>query len=294
MTPLLSVVMAVHNGDSYLDTSIRSVLQQSFDDFEFVIVNDGSSDRTSDIISAYKQQDSRIRAFNQPQQGLVASLNRGCALANGKYIARLDSDDIAKEYRLELQARYLENNPEIALVGGATECIDAEGNISFVMRWPGRRDGLNDFLMLDCSISHTTVMFRKDVFDSVGGYRHIYLHAEDYDLFLRIGDQYVLDNLPTIVCQYRLHGNQLSQQNFGQQILSAIGARIATRERRANRPEPTWGEMPISRNELKQHGVKEKRIDSLVSEYRKSNMYQSVGWRWRSLPFCEVTSQRMR
>jgi hypothetical protein len=216
----------------------------------------------------------------------VKAANYGCALSRGYFIARLDSDDIAKCDRLEAQVAFMIANPAIALVGGAVECIDMDGKWLFNMRWPGRVDGLHDYLLLDCHISNTTVLLRKSVFEDVGGYRDMYQDAEDYDLFLRISDNHLVDNLPKILCQYRLHPNQVSANRGPQQIISGIGARLATRARRAYRHEPTWKGEVVSREDLIKEGISAERIDSMTREYAEFSSY-SDGWRWKKKKFFE-------
>jgi glycosyltransferase involved in cell wall biosynthesis len=290
--PLVSVVMPVYNGQLHLARSVESVLRQSFSDFELLIIDDGSTDGSRDIIDRYRAGDSRITLIRQPHSGLIVALNRGCEVARGRYIARLDSDDIAIQNRFELQFHHMERHPEIVLLGGGFECIDADGLVLFVMSWPGRNDGLHDYLLLDCYIAHTTIMFRREFFLTIGGYRPHFQDAEDYDLFLRMSDRRTVDNLPEVICQYRLHDQQISAKKIGQQIVSGIGARLATRARRANRPEPVWSAMPVSRDDLIHCGVTASRIDALILEYRSSQARYSEGWRWSKTNFCEIVSPK--
>jgi glycosyltransferase involved in cell wall biosynthesis len=281
---LVSVVMANYNGDRFLRPAVESVLMQTYEDFEFIIVDDGSSDQSRSIISEYARLDNRIKLVRREHGGLVAALNLGCELAEGDIIARLDSDDIAESDRLKLQVDYLEVNPDVALVGGWIQCIDDRGDAMFTMEWPTREAGLRDYLLLDCHISHTTVMFRKCIVQLVGGYRKTYQDAEDYDLFLRLSDHYALDNLPHVLCRYRLHGAQVSAQQASQQIVSGIGARLATRARRNNQPEPLWSGETVSREDLIAAGVTVARVDSMIQEYAESTDYKQ-GWRWKKKPF---------
>lgn len=285
--PLVSVVMANHNGERFLRSAIDSVLSQTYKDFEFILVDDGSSDGSRDIIAQYALYDKRLISVHLDHCGLVKALNYGCELARGYFVARLDSDDIAKSDRLETQVAYMLANPAIALVGGAIECIDTFGNMLFIMKWPGRTDGLHDYLLLDCHISHTTVMFRKDVFDEIGGYHAAYADAEDYDLFLRMSDNHLVDNIPRILCQYRLHPDQVSASRGSQQIISGIGARFAARARRSFKTEPRWNKDVVSREDLIEKGINPGRIDSMIREYSEYSSY-SDGWRWKKKKFCEL------
>src|ERR1700722_7292029 len=126
LMPQISVVMSVFNGERFLCQAIDSILAQSFRDFEFIIIDDGSVDSTATILRRYKKEDQRVCIYVQSNLGLVESLNRGCALARGKYIARMDADDVALPGRLLRQFEFLEANSEIGIVGGAVQFIDAE------------------------------------------------------------------------------------------------------------------------------------------------------------------------
>ena len=289
MRPLISVVMATYNGEPFLRTAIQSVLLQSFRDFELIIVDDGSTDNSRNVIRQHARIDSRIRSVSKKHSGLVASLNQACALARGEFLARLDSDDIAMPMRFEKQITYLQANPTVALLGSAIECIDEKGKPLFIMRWPCQAEGLQDHLLLDCAISHTTVLFRRDLFLSLGGYRSQFQHAEDYDLFLRMGDNNVLDNHPEVLCQYRLHQKQVSARSISQQVVSGIGARLATKARRSNRPEPTM-QNPISKKDLVSLGITLERINGLIQCYKASADDYSSGWRWSRKPFLLLSS----
>lgn len=289
----ISVVMPVYNGKTYLHRAILSVLNQSFSDFEFLIIDDGSTDGSSEILLEYQQKDRRIRVVARKHLGLIAALNEGCNLARGKYIARLDCDDIAKSWRLEQQINYLNTNRNIVLLGGSTECIDGDDNLLFTMHWPSQQQGLRDYMLLDCQIAHTTVMFTKEVFVAVGGYRPAYRHAEDYDLFLRIGDKHGFDNLDQILCQYRLHSQQISSQQADAQIISSIGARLATKMRRSGLIEPKWRSVVVAYEDLIANGISTKRIDALTSS-RLAATYLQDGWRWHNSPFCERAQAETR
>ena len=125
--PLVSVVLSVYNGEKYLMNAIESILDQTYPAFEFIIVNDGSTDNSPKIIDKYRKLDNRIKVLNQKNRGLIDSLNRGLALANGRYIARMDSDDISLPSKLEEQYNYLENNPDIGVLGTWIEMINEDG-----------------------------------------------------------------------------------------------------------------------------------------------------------------------
>jgi glycosyltransferase involved in cell wall biosynthesis len=284
-SPIVSVVMAVFNSKRFVAQAVESILNQSFRDFEFILVDDGSFDGSEFILEDYAQRDNRIKMFHTPHRGLVDALNTGCFAASGRFIARLDSDDIAKHWRLGDQTAHLVRFQDIALLGGHTECIDESGNTLFTMHWPTARDGLLDYMLLDCHVAHTTVMFRKAVFESVGGYRSTFRDAEDYDFFLRIGDDHRIDNLSRLLCAYRLHAAQVSSNSYEQQILSGIAARLATRARRAKCPEHVWEHKHPSAGELVSLGVRPERIASLLDSYKRADLNRELGWRWSQSRF---------
>lgn len=283
----VSVVMAVFNCERFISYALNSILTQSFTDFELIVIDDGSTDSSPSIVHNICAGDKRARVITRSHLGLVSSLNLGCSLATGEYIARLDADDVAAPNRLTLQYDFMQKHKDVSLSGGYMECIDASGRVSCLIKWPSRLQNLSDLQLLDCHIAHTTVMFRRHIFEQLGAYRSEYLHAEDYDLFLRMSDTYQLDNLPAVLSQYRLHDQQLSAVHTRQQIISGIGARLATRARRSGRAEPTWKQGRVTQDALHSLGISERRIEKLVLEY-DSHLDRLNGWRWRTKAFCEL------
>lgn len=236
-TPGVSVVMSVRNGEAYLREAVDSILNQSFADFEFIIVNDGSTDATEAILAEYAQ-DERVRICGQAQLGLIASLNRGCSLARGKYIARMDADDVAVQDRLLRQYSFLEDNSKVGAVGGATEIINVSGECLKIFRYPTTDNEIRSALFRGgCPLCHPAVMMRADAYAAAGGYRKLIVDAEDYDLWLRIADRFLLANLGDVVLKYRRHAAQVSIRRCGQQALSGAIARAAATRRRTGKPD---------------------------------------------------------
>jgi len=237
--PSVSVVMSVFNGEHFLAEAVESILAQSFSDFEFIIINDGSTDGTAHILDGYQNLDRRVHIQHQENRGLVESLNRGCALARGKYIARMDADDLAVKDRLQNQLSILEEQPEIAVLGGAIQTIDSTGKLLTVETFPKTDPDIKAALARgDCPLSHPTVVMKRECFVSVRGYRKVAMHAEDYDLWSRLSDRFRLANLEAVVLRYRRHPNQVSIRKCRQQALSALAARIAAEHRRNGIPDP--------------------------------------------------------
>ena len=258
VTPIVSVVMSVYNGERFLREAVESILDQSFREFEFIIIDDGSDDRSASILDSYQKNDPRVRVFHQENRGLVESLNLGCRLARGTYIARMDADDISFRNRLMCQVDFMEKHPEVGVVGGAIEIINATGNSLITHRYPIKHCEINEALLRgDCSLVHPAVLMRKEVFVSVGGYRKIVVDAEDYDLWLRIAENSQLANLEVVVLKYRRHVNQLSVHKCKQQALSNLAASVSAASRRNGNPDPLDSVGEITPAVLAELGVSE-------------------------------------
>lgn len=206
-SPSVTVLMAVHNGLPYLPQAIRSVLGQTFSDLELLIVDDGSTDGTSACVRSFR--DARIRLIcNTECIGQTRSLNIGLREAHGQYLARLDADDVCLSERLERQVHYLEEHPEVLLVGTRMEGIDEEGRRTEFFGKP-----LNDFgtfigcLVLGaCPIGHPTVLGRRSAIMQLGGYDERYRIGQDYDLWIRLAMARLrVSVLPEPLVKYRMH-----------------------------------------------------------------------------------------
>lgn len=264
-SPLVSVVMSVRNGDRFLSEAVDSILDQSVRDFEFVIINDGSTDRTALILDSYQKSEARLRVYHQENRGLAVSLNHGCALAQGKYIARMDADDLANKDRLLWQIDFMEEHPEIGVIGGAVEFIDVEGTSMGISVNPTKDHQIKEALRDGCPFWHPTVLMRKSVLESVGGYRKQVIDAEDCDLWLRIAEHSQLANLKTVVLKYRLHPCQVSSTKCRQQALSTLAAHVAADFRRNGKPDPLDSVLEITPDVLVALGVSEQTQEAAVA-----------------------------
>lgn len=263
--PPISVVMSVYNGARFLDQAIDSIRGQTYGDFEFIIVDDGSTGATPEILARHAAEDSRIRILPQENRGLIESLNRGFAAATGTYIARMDADDVAKPYRLERELGFLAENPGIALVGGAIEVIDAETQVLDTIRLPSEPVQIRRHMReLGCALAHPTVLFRRSVLKEVAGFRKAYRHAEDYDLWLRMLEKFDLANLDEVLLGYRRHAASVSIKNAKQQALSALCARTTAKLRLEGRPDPTSNIDLITEAVLRDLGVTQETIGSAI------------------------------
>ncbi len=219
--PKVSVVMPVFNGEQFVEEAVRSILAQTYTDFDFIIIDDGSTDRTLDILSRIR--DSRIRLVTHRQnQGLIDSLNEGFALSTGKYLARMDCDDVAHPSRLLKQVQFLDRNTSVGVVGSSARIIGAKtGSI----HPPRGHELIKISCLFDSPMVHPSVILRKDVLsDPV--YDKSYTHAEDYELWARLLLNGVrLHNLSDELLDYRVHNAQVSTQHRSMQVRAADAVR---------------------------------------------------------------------
>jgi glycosyltransferase involved in cell wall biosynthesis len=220
--PLVNVVMSVYNGEKYLDEAIASVLEQSFRNFEFIIIDDGSTDGTSGILQRYAQIDKRICVHRQKNLGLIASLNKGCRLAQGKYVARMDADDISLPDRLARQVHYMEAHSEIGVLGTWVEYIDESGKTYGQWRMPTQPGLVGWSLIFGTCLAHPTVIMRSDVLESLNYYCIEALHVEDYDLWTRASFSTRLANLPEVLLKRRTRAESICSQYSQTQQENAV------------------------------------------------------------------------
>jgi len=200
--------MSVYNGERYLSEAVESILNQAFTDFEFIIINDGSTDSTADILRAY--DDPRLRIIEQANVGLTRSLNRGIALARGEYIARMDDDDISLPERLTRQVAFLDIHPNIGVVGTSCRIVDELNNREWEQRVPLSDEELHRHLIRGNPFVHTSVVMRKSVLRAVGGYNEAYPYSQDYELWVRLATHTRLANLPEVLVVRRYHWGTVS------------------------------------------------------------------------------------
>lgn len=205
--PTVSVVMPVYNAERFLRVAVESVLQQTFTDFEFIIINDGSTDKSDTIVQSFN--DARIRSIvNQQNMGVTIALNKAIELCKGRYIARMDADDVSMPERLQRQVEYLHAHPEISLVASVAEMIDLDGE--HLGWWNTDRENISEaeirstIARTNC-IAHPTIMIRAEVMKA-HGYRQEKNAAEDYDLWLRlISHGHRIAKLNEPLLRYRIH-----------------------------------------------------------------------------------------
>jgi glycosyltransferase involved in cell wall biosynthesis len=226
--PKVTVLMPVFNGERYLAQAIESILAQTFTDFEFLIINDGSTDRTVEILHSYR--DPRIRLLhNERNLGLIETLNEGLAASQGELIARMDCDDISMPRRLEHQVAFLESRQGVGVCGAWVEVFQ-EGSRSVVMKYPLDHDSIKINLFLyEPWMAHPVTMIRKSVLQGGNArYRPEFSAAEDYDLWSRLIHTTSFANLPLTLLRYRTHASQIStakkntQENTSERVVESM------------------------------------------------------------------------
>jgi glycosyltransferase involved in cell wall biosynthesis len=245
-TPRISVAMSVYNNAPYLPQAIESILAQTFTDFEFLIVNDGSTDGSAEIIDRFAASDSRIRPIHQANAGLIVSLNRMIEEARAPLIARMDGDDIALPERFARQIAFMDANPDIGVLGTGCTCIDETGKpSSFKFDNVLTPEEILEDLKNGPPLCHPSILMKRDAVRAVGGYHRAYKHCEDYDLWLRLSEHVAMANLPDRLLLYRQSETQVSNRYAYTQTIGAAIAWQAHVERLAGRPDPTDGDADL-------------------------------------------------
>lgn len=212
MDPLISVLLPVYNGGAYLTGAIESILNQTFTDFEFIIINDGSTDNSLSLIQGLMKSDSRIRLVDRENKGLVASLNEGIAIAKGKYIARMDADDISLPTRLEVQAAFMEANPKVGVCGTGLEMFGAD--ISTTIRSVSlTHKQILPRLLFSTTLAHPSVIIRKEVFSRFKlKYDANFKDIEDYKLWVELSQHCELHIIKDVLLRYRYHDESITRK----------------------------------------------------------------------------------
>jgi glycosyltransferase involved in cell wall biosynthesis len=218
--PEVSVLMPVYNAARFLRPAIESILSQSLQEFEFIIVDDGSTDDSTDIIAAYARDDSRIRVLrHESNRGIVQALNAGLSICGGEFVARMDADDVALPDRLADQVKKMAENPAIAALGGAVTYIDASGKELGLIR----QCNVHASPLAGSPLLHPSVTLRRSLLvEHQLHYRERYRYAEDYFLWLELQRYGLLDALENVVIQYRITETTSRRQHLKQMMRAAL------------------------------------------------------------------------
>lgn len=257
-TPTVTILMPVYNGEKYLKEAIDSILCQTFTDFIFLIIDDGSTDKSVNIIKSYK--DKRIILLvNEKNFGISKTLNIGIENADTKYIARMDQDDISLPNRIEEQINFMEANPYIGMCGTWMKAFGAKSR-SYLKKLPTKSDDIKAMLLFHSPMAHPTVMMRKDILDNYNlRYDENYDGLEDYDLWERMSIFINIENIPKVLLCYRLHQNQLSRISPARQ--EKVGK--------------------IQKRQYERLGIEKGDLSAILSANRKYHLYNS--WSLRKI-----------
>jgi glycosyltransferase involved in cell wall biosynthesis len=239
MMPKISIVMPAYNSEKFLGEAVQSILNQTFTDFEFIIINDGSNDNTLSILKKFAQSDKRIKLFSRENKGLVYTLNEGLHYAKSPLLARMDADDISRPQRLQKQFEFITKKDEFVAIGSEVMLIDSEGMPIRKMGVPKTHDEIDQAHMncLGGAIIHPVSMYRTADAKKIK-YREAYIHAEDLDFWLRLAEIGRLGNLPDTLLEYRQHHESIGYKKSEIQKNSAYNAILsASQRRRVNQPD---------------------------------------------------------
>lgn len=208
----ISVILSVYNCEKYIREAVNSILQQTFRDFELIIINDYSTDSTKNIIFSFN--DPRIVYIeNKTNIGLTKSLNKGLSMAKGEYVARMDADDVAFPQRLEEQLKYMESYKDVALAGSFAVLIDENGSAIRKIKLPADFAALKFELLFNNALIHSTIFFRKKAIIQSGGYNEDFKCAQDYELYTRLATRSIITNIPKYLLKLRIHKDSISKKD---------------------------------------------------------------------------------
>ncbi len=228
--------MPVYNAERYIEEAIESILAQTFRDFEFVIIDDGSTDGSLGVLERYAKLDKRIRLVSRPNTGMVGALNEGLRLSKGEFIARMDADDISLPGRLVSQVQYLSSNADVVCLSGDYEYMDAKGRSLTFIHLPKEEHEIARNALAGCPpLCHGCAMIRRNALIEIGGYDARLWPAEDVDLYLRLGEVGRLANLDEVLLRVRLHGESVGEKRRELQVSKAREAAQTALERRGTR-----------------------------------------------------------
>ena len=219
--PTVSVCMPVYNADPYIRDATESILRQTFTDFEFIIIDDGSSDDSRQILEELARRDARIRLVSRPNTGYTIALNEALSMARGHYLARMDADDVSMPDRFEKQVDYLRSHPDCVLVGSRIMTIDPFGSPLYEPNHKLSHEDIESQLLagVGWAIVHPVSMMVREHVTALNGYRVEMEPSEDLDLFLRLAERGRIANLPQVLLHYRQHVKSVNHTRYTEQNL---------------------------------------------------------------------------
>ncbi|MDZ4859604.1 MAG: glycosyltransferase [Candidatus Hydrogenedentes bacterium] len=271
--PAISVITPVYNNAFYLPEALDSILNQTATEFEYILINDGSTDDSMKVLEEYARKDPRIRLSSRENRGYISALNEGLAMAGAEFIARMDADDIAIPDRFEKQVAYLRAHPECVVVGGRVLLIDSDGMPLREMCTETAHEQIDSAHLAGRggTIVHPAMMARRSAIDKIGQYSNAYPWAEDLDFFLRLAEVGEVANLSDIVLRYRQHLSSIGYSKSELQQKSTLSVVRDTHVRRGIPLPDDWGKAPLI-------------TSSVAQSHRK--------WAWWALSSGHVDSAR--
>ncbi len=225
--PTISAIMPVYNSEIYIEGTIKSILNQTYKDFEFIIIDDGSSDNTQKIIEKLAKKDKRIIFLqNKKNSGISYTRNKGIKKAKGEYIATIDADDWVYPERFEKQINFLKQNTKIGVLGSSFDVCDKNLNIQKTREYKHTDAELRKTIFKYSPFCHACTMFRKDGLEQAGGYNENLKVAVDYDIYFRVGRFYKFANLEESLVKVRFHGNSITQKKGKMQETNTLLIRL--------------------------------------------------------------------
>lgn len=204
----ITVLMPLYNCSKYVEASVRSILQQSFREFEFLIIDDGSTDNSAELVSTFN--DSRIILHKKHHTGLADTLNTGLKMAHGKWIARIDADDIAVKDRLRFQTGFINKNQDVDVIAGSSVYFSGNGKVEFTVRPPTDDKSIKEMLNVHNPVNHSAVTFKKEDIIAEGGYDVSMTCFEDFELWLRLRDKLRFQILPEYLAFTRIRNDSMT------------------------------------------------------------------------------------
>ncbi|MBL4699027.1 MAG: glycosyltransferase family 2 protein [Phycisphaerales bacterium] len=267
-----SVLMPVFNTEKYLAQAIESILSQTYTDFELIIINDGSTDNSETIVRHYERVDNRVRVFTRKNQGVVSTRNELLQAAESEYLAWMDSDDVSHPNRLELQVREMDSHPDLVAVGGQAQYIDFAGRPISIHKMPCDHGTIDRIHMSGSghAMLQGCAMVRRKALIEVGSFDNTHI-AEDIELWLRLAEYGQLENIDSVLLDYRLHPKSYGHTNRSAQSLSGWTAAVEASVRRGVEPPP-------------RPQISQKKVLSNASLYRK--------WSWWALADGNISTAR--
>jgi glycosyltransferase involved in cell wall biosynthesis len=222
-SPILSIILPAYNAATYIAETIESVLHQDYTNFELLIIDDGSTDTTAQVVHPFTSDQRVIYIKDEHNIGLIQTLNKGISLAKGKYIGRIDADDIwHNPNKISMQMEYFDTHPDTVLIGTSAIAIDQSGKTLFTMKYPSEEQIIRKQFLSGNPFIHPSVICLKEAMVNAGGFLTEDTYAEDYGLWLRIAALGHIHNISEPLMKYRIHGNGVSQSNAIKQTMQSL------------------------------------------------------------------------